>query len=239
VAVTDKPLAFDAYEQLADAYAARVDTKDYNAHYERPAMLSLMPDVRDLHVLDAACGPGRYAEWLVDHGADVIAVDVSPRMLANARRRLGTRARIERADLNQPLTFIADETIGLVVCALALDYLRDWRAVLGEFCRVLRRRGALVFSIEHPLSEYSLREARDYFQTERVEYTWRGFGTPVLVPSYRRPLMEVFNSLSDAGFAVDRVVEPLPTKEFRQQDPEDYERLMKRPSFLCVRACKR
>jgi len=237
--MAEKPLALDAYEQLADAYAARVDTKDYNAHYERPAMLSLMPDVHGLYALDAACGPGRYAEWLVDQGADVTAVDVSPRMLANARRRLGTRARIERADLNQPLTFLEDETFDLVLCALALDYLRDWRAVFAEFRRVLRRPGSLIFSIEHPLSDYFLRQAYDYFDTERVEYTWRGFGQPVVVPSFRRPLMEVFNSLSDAGFSVDRVVEPLPTEEFRQQDPEDYERLLKRPSFLCVRACKR
>jgi hypothetical protein len=51
--------------------------------------------------------------------------------------------------------------------------------------------------------------------------------------------MEVFNSVSDAGFTLDRVVEPLPTEEFKQQDPEDYERLLKRPSFLCLRAHKR
>jgi len=237
--MVEKPLALDAYEQLADAYAARVDTKDYNAHYERPAMLSLLPDdVRGLAALDAACGPGRYTEWLADHGAEVTAFDVSPRMLANARRRLGLKARIEKADLNHPLTFLEDESFDLVLCALALDYVRDWRMVFAEFHRVLRRPGSFVFSIEHPLSDYLLRQANDYFQTERVEYTSRSFGQPVVVPSFRRPLMEVFNSLSEMGFGVDRVVEPLPTDEFRQQDPIDYERLLRRPSFLCVRASK-
>src|SRR5438309_158176 len=126
--MAERPLALDAYEQLADAYASRVDTKDYNAHYERPAMLSLLPDVRGLRALDAGCGPGRYAEWLADQGADVTAFDVSPRMLANARRRLGLKARIEKADLNHPLTFLDDESFDLVVCALALDYVRDWRS---------------------------------------------------------------------------------------------------------------
>src|SRR5947208_3677609 len=151
--MTDKPIAFDAYEQLADAYAARVDTKDYNAHYEMPAMLSLMPEVAGKQALDAACGPGRYAEWLVQHGAAAVtAFDVSPRMLANARRRLGTSVRIERADLNQTLGFLPDETIDLVVCALALDYVRDWRLPLREFHRALRASGVFIFSMEHPMS---------------------------------------------------------------------------------------
>jgi len=237
--LSEDPIALNAYEQLADAYAAMVDTKAHNAYYERPAMLSLLPDVRGWHALDAACGPGRYAEWLADHGAEVTAFDVSPSMLRNARARLGQRARIEEADLNQPLAFLGNETFDLVVCALGLDYVRDWRAVFSEFSRVLRGHGMVVFSIEHPLSDYSLWQARDYFRTEQVQYTWRGFGEPVEMPSFRRSLMEVFNTLGETGFCVDRVVEPLPTEEFKEQDHEEYERLMQRPGFLCLRAWKK
>jgi 2-polyprenyl-3-methyl-5-hydroxy-6-metoxy-1,4-benzoquinol methylase len=68
----DKPLALEAYEQLAEAYAARVDTKPHNAYYERPATLSLLPDVTGSTVLDAGCGPGAYTGWLVQHGARVV-----------------------------------------------------------------------------------------------------------------------------------------------------------------------
>jgi ubiquinone/menaquinone biosynthesis C-methylase UbiE len=237
--VADRPIALEAYEQLADGYAARVDTKAHNAYYERPAMLSMLPDVEGLQVLDAACGPGRYAEWLVEHGAEVTAFDVSPRMLMHARQRLGLRARIEQADLNQPLAFLEDESVDLVVCALALDYVRDWSSPLGEFHRVLRRPGRLVFSLEHPLSDYSLQAAGKYFEVELVEYTWRAFGRPVVVPWYRRPLMDVFNALDDAGFATERVVEPRPTPEFERQDPEEYAELLEHAGFLCVRAVKR
>jgi ubiquinone/menaquinone biosynthesis C-methylase UbiE len=234
--VTERPIALDSYEELADAYSAKVDTKDYNAHYEWPATISLMPEVTGRRALDAACGPGRYAEWLVNNGAEVTAFDVAPRMLANARKRLGTRVRIERADLSQPLRFLSEATFDLVVCALALDYVRDWRPTLSEFRRVLRRPGLLIFSVEHPLSEDSLSAAGDYFQTELVEYTFRQFGAPVVVPTYRRPLMDVFNALSESGFFIDRVVEPLPTAEFKEQNPADYEELLRQPSFLCIRA---
>jgi ubiquinone/menaquinone biosynthesis C-methylase UbiE len=232
----DQPIARDAYEQLADAYAAMVDTKGHNAYYERPAILSLLPEVHGLDVLDAACGSGRYAEWLVDHGARVTAFDVSPRMLIHAHERLGEKARLLEADLSQPLRFLADGSCDLVLCALGLDYVRDWKAVFAEFRRVVRVPGLLLFSIEHPLSDGALWQARDYFRIERQEYTWRGFGPAVSMPSFRRPLMDVFNTLSAAGFCVDRVLEPLPTAEFKEQDPEEYARLMERPGFLCVRA---
>jgi SAM-dependent methyltransferase len=236
--VADRPIALDAYEQLADVYAARVDTKAHNAYYERPAMLALMPEVGGLAVLDAACGPGRYAEWLVEQGATVTAFDVSPRMLMHARQRLGLRARLEHADLNQPLSFLGDGSFDLVVCALALDYVRDWPATLREFSRVLRSPGRLLFSVQHPLSSFSLRAAGHYFEVERVEHTWRDFGRPVVVPWYRRPLMYVINALDDAGFATERLLEPQPTPEFELQDPEEYAELMQRPDFLCVRAVK-
>ncbi len=38
-----KPIAHDAYERLADAYAEMIETKPHNAHLERPAILSLLP----------------------------------------------------------------------------------------------------------------------------------------------------------------------------------------------------
>lgn len=237
-ALADRPIALEAYAQLADAYAAMVDTKAHNAYYERPAMLGLMPDVKGIRVLDAGCGSGRYAEWLVNNGADVVAFDVSPEMLDHARKRLGDRVRIELGDLNQPLMFLDDDSFDLVVCALVLDYVRDWRVVLGEFGRVLRPGGPLVFSMEHPLSEFTLRLMDDYFDVEYVEFTWRGFGKPVTVPHFRRPLMEVVNSLNDAGFQIERVVEPVPTPEFEEQDPGEYGKLMRRPGFLCMRARK-
>jgi hypothetical protein len=73
---------------------------------------------------------------------------------------------------------------------------------------------------------------------ERVEYVWRGFGKPVSVPSYRRPLSEVVNPLLKVGFILDQILEPLPIEEFYEKDPEDYDELMRSPGFMCVKATK-
>jgi len=69
--MNDEPIAVDAYEILAEAYASVVETKPHNPYYERPATLSLLPEIKGKRVLDAACGPGIYSEWLLSRGAAV------------------------------------------------------------------------------------------------------------------------------------------------------------------------
>jgi SAM-dependent methyltransferase len=236
--MTEEPVAFQAYEQLAEAFAARVETKAWNAYYDRPAVLGLLPDVAGMRVLDAGCGPGAYAERLVARGAEVVAVDVSPKMVKLCRQRLGNKVDVREADITQPMSFLADGSFDIVVCPLVLGYVRDLRAVYHEFFRVLRPAGVLVFSDGHPFFDYQHYKSTNYFETELVGEEWRGFGIPVYVPCYRRSLGAIINPLIEEGFVLDLIHEPLPTEEFKKADPQDYEKLMNFPAFICIRAKK-
>jgi len=231
----ERPLGLPAFDELADEYAERVLTKAHNAYYERPATLSLLPDVGGKRVLDAGCGPGIYAEKLLECGAKLSCFDVSKRMVELASSRLAGRALVRVADMNAPLDFLEDASFDIVLSALAVDYVADWDALFTEFARVLRDGGLFAFSVEHPFSDFSYRHMTSYFETEVVGCTWRGFGKPVEVKSYRRPLSTLLNSLVRAGFALDHMLEPLPTPEFEAADPEDYVKLRRRPGFLCLR----
>lgn len=235
----DPPIAREAYETLADAYAAAIETKPHNAYYERPATLSLLPDVAGKRVLDAGCGPGAYAEWLLDRGAEVYAIDASPRMVEHARKRTRGRADVRVADLARPLDFLADGSFDLVLSPLVLEYVHDWRATFAEFHRVLVPGGHLVVSVTHPFSDYTYFRSTAYFETEQVTSVWNGFGERILMPSYRRSLQETLNPFADAGFAIARTLEPKPTEEFRTVDPRHYEELSREPVFLCIRAVRR
>ena len=235
---TTQPLARAAYTELAEAYAAKIETKPHNAYYERPAMFSLLPDLKGKRVLDAGCGPGVYAEELIKLGAKVIGLDVTEKMLELAHKRLGTKVVLHLADLSQPLPFVATAQMDIVIAPLVLDYIKDWRVPFGEFFRVLKPGGLLIFSMEHPASAFRRKFRESYFTVEIQELEWRGFGPHVKMPSYRRSLQEALNPLIEVGFILDKVLEPQPTEEFLKVNPDDHADLSKNPGFLCLRARK-
>src|SRR5574341_364423 len=142
------------FEQFARRYALAVETKPHNAYYERPATLSLLPDVAGKTVLDAGCGPGIYSQWLVDQVAQVVAVDVTPEFVEITRERLGGRARVLRANLEQRLNFADDSSFDIFVCALVLDHIRDWAPTFAEFYRILKPGGIFTFSAGHPVGDW-------------------------------------------------------------------------------------
>jgi SAM-dependent methyltransferase len=236
--MNERPLALEAYETLSERFAARVDNDPYNALYDRPATLALLPNVKGKRVLDAGCGPGVYAELLVDRGARVTAIDVSPKMVQLARERLGKRAEVLLADIEKPLEFASPESFDLIVSPLVLDYVRDLDAVFGEFWRILCPGGHLVFSVSHPFGNYLRHPEGGYFESRVIPETWCSYGEPVVVPFCYRSMSGFLNPLIEAGFNLERIIEPVPVEAFKEVEPEDYERLMRQPGFLSMRACK-
>jgi len=90
----ENPTPEDAYDEMADTYERETEKNLYNAEIKFPGTTDLVPDVTGDRVLDAGCGAGRYTEWLLERGADVVSVDVSEEMLDRARHRVGDRARL-------------------------------------------------------------------------------------------------------------------------------------------------
>lgn len=230
----DRPIARDSYDRLAAGYDRDGDTKPANAYLERPATVSLLPDIEGSRVLDAGCGAGHLAEELVDRGATVVGLDVSSEMLAYARER-APDADFVRADLGSELPF-GDGAFDGIASSLAFHYVGDWGPLFRELRRVLVSGGWVVFSVQHPHADFEeYDDARNYHEVEQVSATWSSFGTEVEVPAYRRPLAAMLGPALDAGFRLDRLLEPTPTEEYRKADPERYEYEATRPNFLCLR----
>ncbi len=220
---------------MAVEYAADNASGAYNALYERPATISLLGDVNGCRVLDAGCGNGELTAWLVEQGAIVTAFDVSPVMTDLARRRAGRGATVLVADLAQPLAFAGTGEFDIVVASLVMHYVRDWEAPLAEFHRILAPGGAVVFSVHHPTMDWRISSPEDYFAFKQVTDTWCKGGREFEVSFWRRPLTAMCRSIAASGFIIERLVEPGPSPELAERDPEAYQLIRTEPRFLFFR----
>ncbi len=224
-----------AYDRLAPVWSTTTDDGPYNGWLERPALRSLVPrPLTGSTVLDAGCGSGAQCEWLLSEGAEVIGVDLSPGMVEEAAGRVAGRGRFAVADLSEPLS-IEPGSVDGVTCSLVLHYLRDWSVPLGSFASVLRPGGWVVISLDHPSGPPLPGERGGYFETELVADTWTKDGVEVTQHFWRRPLGSVVDAFAEAGFVIERVVEPQPSVEALERFPSELAPVVGVPGFIVFR----
>lgn len=144
--------------------------------------------------LDAGCGTGRHAATLAAVGYDVIGTDLTPAMLDVAR------AKAPAVDFRRG-TFedlpVDDDSVDLIVTALAVCHANDLGSVFAEFARVLRPGGKLLLSDPHPGSEPI--GAQAFFPGEGFDLPW--------VRNRAHPISTYVNSLVGSGFTIERMEE--------------------------------
>lgn len=222
------------YDGYAETFAAEAADSPYNAHYDRPVVLDLLGDVNGRRVLDAGCGPGLYLSKLIAKGAEVIGVDQSSDMIRQARRRLGPAVALRRHDLDDPLDWLADQTIDLALVALVIHYVRDRNTALRELHRVLRPGGRLVLSTSHPTADW-LESGGGYFEERHEQQRWSG---GMLHRFWRQPLQSWVQEFTAAGFWIETLVEHRPRESMAHRYPAAYAKLVREPGFIAFRLAK-
>jgi Methylase involved in ubiquinone/menaquinone biosynthesis len=136
-----------AFDRDAEALCARYEGVD-------PAVL--LAPVADLlpeppaSVLDVGCGSGRDAAALARAGHQVNAVDASPAMLREARRRHGD-VPVRWLGSALPLLEGVDGRFDLVTCNAVLMFLADGERgpALGRLCSLVAPGGVLLVALRH------------------------------------------------------------------------------------------
>lgn len=113
----------------------------------RALMLSRLPaDLRGARVLDAGCGAGQMTAELAARGAEVVAVDISPSLVAIAEERLPAAHRGQVRFLSGDM--LAAE-LGRFDHVLAMDSLIYYREddITAAVQRLAERAGSVVFTV--------------------------------------------------------------------------------------------
>ncbi|KAF2956878.1 class I SAM-dependent methyltransferase [Marinitoga sp. 38H-ov] len=224
-----------SYDKLAVHYAKDVDTKTFNAYYERPAMIKAIDTIKDLVVLDAGCGAGFYTEWLINNKAkEVFAIDFSEKMVEYTKNRVVDKAKVLLENLNEKLSF-ENNYFDLIISSLTLHYVRDLDFTLKELSRILKPNGKLIFSIHHPIMTYLYFSLENYFEDILLEDVIN----KVPVYFYHRSFDTISNSLYNNNFLIERIIEPKPIYKFKEEDEKNYKKLNKKPHFIIFKTIKR
>jgi ubiquinone/menaquinone biosynthesis C-methylase UbiE len=121
-----------------------------------PKLIALGGRTDGLDALDVGCGSGECVACELDlfGAARVAAVDIDPRMVARAQRRLtgyGERATVTTGDVTHLGN--ADGSVEVVFNFAVLHHVPDWRAALIEIARVLAPGGRF-FSQDHDVANH-------------------------------------------------------------------------------------
>jgi SAM-dependent methyltransferase len=238
--IYDDPVFFAGYAALREAESG------LNAVLEQPALARLLPSsLAGLRVLDLGCGFGDFARAARACGAaSVTAVDVSAKMLAEARRRTSDPAiRYEQAAIEA--LDVEPGTFDLAVSSLALHYIADYRAAVRRIAAALAPGGRFAFSVEHPMCtamgvyEWH-RDATGaelhwpvdrYGEEGRRDTRWFVDG----VVKHHRTVASYVNGLVDAGLNLARLEEPEVEPAALKARP-DLDLHRRRPPFLLLAA---
>lgn len=232
------------YNDIATWYDRYLQEQPIYEEVVLPTLLSLLGHVQGQAICDLACGQGWFARELVQRGAQVTGIDLAEQQIALARQYeerepLGITYDVDDVQVGASLP---DDSFDGAICILSLMDIPDIEAVFRTCRRVLKPDGWFIFAITHPCftgpdaqwmettEQQAVKAVRGYFQ----ERFWRsaGGGIRTRVGAYHRMLSTYLNALADAHFALERMVEPIATGKYAEQEP-GYQEV---PSLAFIRA---
>ena len=209
----------------------------------------MLPPFEGKRVLDLGCGFGWHCRYAVEQGAaSVVGVDLSERMLAEARAMTDSPAIQYLRMPIEAIDFPAD-SFDVAISSLAFHYIESFGGLCAKVNRCLSAGGHFVFSVEHPVftaqgsQEWHCDAQGNHLHWPVDSYFSEGvrkagfLGEEVM--KYHKTLTAYVNGLLQNGFELLELVEPQPEPGLLEAYPEIMRDELRRPMMLLVSARKR
>ncbi|MFT2090094.1 class I SAM-dependent methyltransferase [Paraglaciecola sp. 2405UD69-4] len=236
----DDPAFFKAYAKMprsSDGLKSAGEWEVFRAH---------LPKLFGKKILDLGCGYGWHCQYAVEQGADtVVGIDLSEKMLSKARELTGKgKVILEHCAIED---FDADEeSFDVIFSSLVLHYVADLSSVFRKASKLLKSKGVLCYSVEHPV--FTSNSSQDWhYENDKIQH-WpldnyfhegkrktKFLGSEVI--KYHRTIETHISALLSEGFEISSLLEPKPSDEMvKKMGWYDEQR---RPMMLIVTATKR
>ena len=170
----------EAYEGFAAVYDMFMEETDYAMWVEYIKKIWQKENCHPKLIADLGCGTGNVTQLLAKEGYDMIGIDFSEDMLAEAKKK----AEAQNLDILYLLQDMREfELYGTVNCIISLydslNYITEEKQLLNVFCLVnnyLHPKGLFIFDLN---TEYKFKEIlaqNSFAQTnEAAAYTWENY----------------------------------------------------------------
>ncbi len=250
--------AMQCWDDGAEEFAGRFKRNEefFHKHVINPTLLDLLGDVKGKAALDVACGEGHFSRKLAEQAKgdiQITGIDASKKLIDIAQKKnepfshcirflLGDASRLDRLSSN---------SFDVVVCNMALMFIKRYEETIQEVARVLKPQGIFVLSILHPCfltpgSGWILEDSPDGKKGKRIGWKTDNYHLGLVYHGimavcdtketyyFCRTLEDYFRALRKSGFVVEDLREPLPPKELMGRHP-NFKGEEKRSTMLMMR----
>ncbi|MDD3607195.1 MAG: class I SAM-dependent methyltransferase [Candidatus Moranbacteria bacterium] len=221
------------WNEYADYYQRNSKILTETAHYgpfsPDEKELNLLGNVKGKKILELGCGGGQCSIAFARQGAFCTGIDFSEKQLALANeltRKAKVGVNFIKGDI-QDFKLKDGEKFDIVFSSFALQFVPNLDKCFENVNKYLKKGGVFVFSLDHPFYAILSSDGRlesSYYKTGKYTEvtTAEVFGgkrksdNKYKFTFYKRKVSDIFSSLINTGFDVERIIEP---NNFSKKDP--------------------
>ena len=218
-------LALERHRQISSGIDLSFD------HVVVPTTWDLLEGCNRSIVLDVGSGTGEFTAQLARASGRVVAIEPAHASTVVARGvcRTMTNVRFVEASLEDAADQLLEVEATSAVAVMSLMTAPDLRSLAAALSRVLNPGGRLVAVLTHPCfwPKYWGYSDASWFKYENEIFIEAPFAisrcaTEVVTTHIHRPLEQYLSTFSDAGFRLERLVEPMPSEDVQALYPEGW-----------------
>lgn len=160
--------------RLTQSFSRAALTYDTYADVQPEVATCLMARLNDREyqkILEVGCGTGSYTLMLAQKfvNSHILAVDISPVMVAEARIKLArySMVRLEKANGEYLPAFISGP-FDLITASGSLQWFENLERTIQQYCRILSPYGSILFALFGPDTLFELNKTLRYVLDNKV-----------------------------------------------------------------------